>query len=164
MYLGEVNPRLSGASPLTNLAAFAHADAPLFLFHLLEYSDHDFELDVERLNGRWRDPENLDDWSQLIVKRTEEGSIRLTRAPATGVWRLGADGGASFLFPQTHRRTVDRDNEAFFLRIPKVGDLVRRADDLGVLVFRGRAMTGSGALTDRASAWIRAIRAHFEGV
>ncbi|HSH76050.1 MAG TPA: hypothetical protein VLA09_10245 [Longimicrobiales bacterium] len=164
VYLGEVNPRLSGASPLTNLAAFAHADAPLFLFHLLEYSDHDFELDVERLNGRWRDPENLDDWSQLIVKRTEEGSVRLTRAPATGVWRLGADGGASFLFPQTHRRTVDRDDEAFFLRIPKVGDLVRRADDLGVLVFRGRAMTGSGALTDRASAWIRAIRAHFEGV
>ncbi len=35
LYLGEVNPRLTGASAMTNLAAFAHADAPLFLFHLL---------------------------------------------------------------------------------------------------------------------------------
>ena len=31
LYLGEVNPRVTGASAMTNLAAFAHADAPLFL-------------------------------------------------------------------------------------------------------------------------------------
>ena len=29
VYLGEVNPRITGASSMTNLAAFAHADAPL---------------------------------------------------------------------------------------------------------------------------------------
>jgi biotin carboxylase len=41
LYLGEVNPRITGASAMTNLAAFAHADAPLFLFHLLEFSGLD---------------------------------------------------------------------------------------------------------------------------
>lgn len=38
VYLGELNPRICGASPMTNHAAFAYADAPLFLFHLLEFS------------------------------------------------------------------------------------------------------------------------------
>ncbi len=38
VYLGEINPRITGASSMTNLAAFAHADAPLFLFHLLEWA------------------------------------------------------------------------------------------------------------------------------
>ena len=47
LYLGELNPRICGASPLTNHAAFAYADAPLFLFHLLEFSGVDFDLDVD---------------------------------------------------------------------------------------------------------------------
>ena len=56
VYLGELNPRICGASPITNHAAFAHADVPLFLFHLLEFSDADFDLDVGALNDRWSDP------------------------------------------------------------------------------------------------------------
>ena len=48
VYLGEVNPRVTGASSMTNLASFAHADAPLFLFHLLEFSER-------RLRPRRRD-------------------------------------------------------------------------------------------------------------
>ena len=55
VYLGELNPRITGVSSMTNLAAFAHADAPLFLFHLLEWSGVDFEIDVEALNARWAD-------------------------------------------------------------------------------------------------------------
>lgn len=51
--LGEVNPRLSGASPMTNLTTEAYADMPLFLFHLLEYMDVDYELDIEAINSRW---------------------------------------------------------------------------------------------------------------
>ena len=163
LYLGEVNPRLSGASPMTNLAAFAHADAPLFLFHLLEYSGIDFALDVDRLNRRWADPENMDDWSQLIIKHCDEEPIRLTDAPKSGVYTLEKDGCATFRFAQMHRRTVEEDDEAFFLRIARVGDKVVHSDDLGILVLRGRAMTKDGALTDQTCAWLQAIRAGFAG-
>lgn len=55
LYLGELNPRITGASSIANHAAFAHADAPLFLFHLLEFADIDFEFDVNDLNARWRE-------------------------------------------------------------------------------------------------------------
>jgi len=37
VYLGELNPRLSGVSSITNVTAGAYADIPLFLFHVLEY-------------------------------------------------------------------------------------------------------------------------------
>ena len=71
VYLGELNPRITGASSMTNHAAFAHADAPLFLFHLLEFSGIDFDLDIQGLNERWADPENVDSWSQMVIKHTE---------------------------------------------------------------------------------------------
>jgi hypothetical protein len=105
----------------------------------------------------------MDDWSQLIIKRCEDSIVRLTEAPPSGVYTLEAGGSAKFRFAQHHRRTVEEDDEAFFLRIPRAGDRVGFADDLGTLVFRGRAMTADGDLTDRARAWIRAIRAGFAG-
>ena len=55
VYLGELNPRISGVSSLTNVTAGAYADLPLFLFHLLEFMDVDYELDVEEINERWRE-------------------------------------------------------------------------------------------------------------
>ena len=55
VYLGELNPRISGVSSMTNVTAGAYADIPLFLFHLLEYMDVDYIIDVEEINERWRD-------------------------------------------------------------------------------------------------------------
>ena len=34
---------------------------PLFLFHLLEFMDVDYEIDVDELNTRWAHPANVDD-------------------------------------------------------------------------------------------------------
>ena len=48
----------------------AHADAPLFLCHLLEFSDVPFNLDVAELNDRWADPDMIDSWSQMVIKHT----------------------------------------------------------------------------------------------
>ena len=32
----------------------------------------DFELDVAALNNRWADADNIDSWSQLVIKHTED--------------------------------------------------------------------------------------------
>ena len=55
VYLGELNPRISGASSITNVTAGAYADVPLFLFHILEYMNVDFDLDVDEINERWEE-------------------------------------------------------------------------------------------------------------
>lgn len=161
LYLGEVNPRITGASAMTNLAAFAHADAPLFLFHLLEYSDIDFELDVDALNARWADPDNIDPWGQLVMKHTADTTGVVTSAPSSGVWRLTAQGSGEFVRNQTHRRTVDTEQEGFYLRITNAGDYLYEGADLGILITPGRLMTEDHQLNDRARAWIDAMHAHY---
>jgi D-alanine-D-alanine ligase-like ATP-grasp enzyme len=161
LYLGEVNPRITGASSMTNLAAFAHADAPLFLFHLLEFSDVDFELDVEELNARWSNPDNIDNWSQLVIKHPTDSVEFIDEAPRSGIWRLQNDGSMQFTRGQTHRRTVEDENEAFFLRIGGAGDYFYDGADLGILVTPGRLMTEDFQLTDRAKSWIQGIRGQY---
>ncbi|MEX2531634.1 MAG: biotin carboxylase [Gemmatimonadota bacterium] len=164
VYLGEVNPRITGASAMTNLAAFAHADAPLFLFHLLEWSDMDFELDVEALNARWASADNIDSWSQLVIKHTADTVEQVTHAPRSGVWEMGEDGRIHFLRVQTHRRTVEEENRGFFLRITRAGDYRYKGADLGILITPGRLMTDDHKLNDRARAWIDGIQAQYETV
>lgn len=163
LYLGEVNPRITGASAMTNLAAFAHADAPLFLFHLLEWSGVDFELDVEEINERWADPENIDNWGQLVIKHTADTVDLVTSAPKTGVWHMNPDGTIAWQRTQTHRRTVENENEAFFLRITKEGDYRYEGADLGILITPGRLMTEDFQLNDRARAWHKGILSHYQG-
>lgn len=164
LYLGEVNPRITGASPLTNLAAVAHADAPLFLFHLLEYSDIPFTLDVDEINERWTHPVHADPWGQLILKHVGRESVEITGAPGSGAWEMKPDGSVAFHHLQTHRRTVDDESRAFFLRLAQTGDIVDNGDDIGVLVMRGRLMTDERTLTERTSAWNRGIRDQFSAV
>ncbi|HVH42643.1 MAG TPA: biotin carboxylase [Labilithrix sp.] len=162
VYLGELNPRITGASSMTNLSAFAHADAPLFLFHLLEWSDVDFEIDVEELNARWAEPENIDSWSQMVIKYTADSVQQVTAAPRSGVWEMNPDGSVNFVRVQTHRRTVQHDSRAFFMRITGTGDYFYEGADLGILFAPGRLMTDDHQLTDRAKAWLRGIRSQYQ--
>jgi len=161
VYLGEMNPRITGASSMTNLAAFAHADAPLFLFHLLEYSKAPYDLDVQALNERWSRPSVIDSWSQLVIKHTGQDIERITSAPPSGVWELHDDGEVSFVREQSHRRTVTRENRAFWLRIAGENDWFYKGAELGILVTRGRLMTKNFRLTKRAKQWITGIRGEY---
>ena len=161
IFLGELNPRITGASSMTNHAAFAHADAPLALFHLLEFSDVPFNVDIPELNARWADPENIDSWCQMVIKHTDDSIDRITHAPETGIWTMDDEGNVKFSRFDYHRRAVRNENEAFFLRIQKSGDYRYEGADLGILVTRGRAMTDAFALTERSRKWIDGIRGQY---
>jgi len=162
LYLGELNPRVTGCSSMTNHAAFAHADAPLFLFHLLEFSDVDFDLDVDEINNRWADHDNIDGWSQLVIKHTPDTVDMITAAPESGIWKLAGDGVEYSRFDY-HRRAVETENEAFFLRISGVGDFRYEGADLGILITRGRLMNEDFELTERARRWIDGITGRYHG-
>ena len=162
IYLGELNPRVTGASSITNHAVFALADAPLFVFHILEWMDIEYELDIAAINNRWAKQDNLDGWSQLIVKHTEDTIEYVTESPKSGIWRMFDTGHIQFDRMDTHRRAVENENEAFFLRISKKGDYLYEGADMGILVTRGRMMTDDFQLNNRAKHWIKAIRSQFK--
>ena len=162
VYLGELNPRICGASPVTNHAAFAHADVPLFLFHMLEFSGVEFDLNVEKLNARWADPRFIDSWSTMVLKSTSPTVERLTRAPASGIYALDAGGEVSYNFFDYRRSALETERDGYFLRISGAGDWRYEGADLGILITRGRLMDDEYALTDRAHDWLRGLRAGYD--
>lgn len=161
IYLGELNPRITGASSITNHAVFALADAPLFVFHILEWMNVNYELDVKAINDRWSSQHNIDGWSQMVIKHTEDSIGLVHDAPSSGIWNMDEKGQIKFDRMDTHRRAVENENEAFFLRITRKGDYVYEGADLGILVTRARMMTDGFELTPLARKWLDAFRPKF---
>jgi biotin carboxylase len=163
LYLGELNPRISGISSMTNVTAGAYADMPLFLFHLLEYLDVDYEVDIAEINERWSREASVDVWSQIIIKETSDQVELLNRAPRTGIYRLTDGGTAEFNRWGYDWHWISGESEAFYLRILAPGDYRYPGADLGALVTRGRLQTDDSQLEDRCKHWITGIRAQFGG-
>ena len=167
VYLGELNPRISGASSITNVTAGAYADIPLFLFHILEYMNVDFDLDVDEINERWEELASADVWSQMIMKETDDIVQRLTATPRTGQYSLDGNGNLVFRRAALDWHQLQNESEAFFLRIYGPGDYRWKGADLGVVVTKGRLQVDSGdgksALAIRARHLIDSIRAEFAG-
>jgi biotin carboxylase len=162
LYLGEVNPRLSGASPMTNLTTEAYADVPLFLFHLLEYMDVDYKIDVEEINSRWERGYGEEEvWGQVIISETASDVELFTATPRTGVWRLDDDRHISFARRDHDWDSLVNGSEAFYMRIAAPGDLRAEGAQLGVLVTRGHLQTDDYQLTERCRRWVDGLKAHF---
>jgi biotin carboxylase len=161
LYLGEINPRISGVTSMTNVTAGAYADIPLFLFHLLEYLDVDYEVDVADINRRWAEASSVDVWSQLILKDTGDDVALLTRAPQTGIWRMERSGEIAFARWGHDWHSLHETDEAFFLRVLGPGVYTYPGADLGVLVARSRMQTEDNQLTPRALEWIDGVHAQF---
>ena len=159
MYLGELNPRISGASPITNLLTQKYGGIPLLMFHLLEHMEVDYDIDIKDIQKRWRD---FDTWSQVIFKHTGNDVRILNHVPRSGIWRLSENNDAELV-----RRTADWSNvsgmdEAFFLRILGPGEYIYKGADLGVLLVRGHMQTKNDRLSARAKNWVRIMKAHFQ--
>jgi biotin carboxylase len=161
VYLGELNPRICGASSMTNHAAFAYADAPLFLFHLLEFSGVPFDLNVRELNERWAEKAFIDSWAQLVIKYTEDNVDVVTHAPSSGIYRMAPDNSVSYHRFDFNRREIENEKEAFFQRISGPGDYRYKGADLGILITRGRLMDADFGLNERARGWILGIKQYY---
>jgi hypothetical protein len=161
VYLGELNPRISGASPPTNLITTTYGGCPLFLFHLLEYLDVDWEVDLEAVQARWTD---YDSWTQLVLKQTEDKVELITKAPRSGIWKMASDGKASFLRPALNAPSLGDESEAFYLRVYGAGEYCYYGADLGILMTRGRMQSADRKLLERAKHWNTAIKSEFASI
>jgi hypothetical protein len=161
LYLGELNPRITGATPLTSQAALDAGSVPLLLYHLLEWFEVDYRVDVAEFNGQWLAPPRTGDWGQLIIEHTAETPEVVNEVPASGVWRLAGDGTVSLVRREYHPRAAADETEALFLRTVDAGRLMSAGKCLGRLVTRGRLLTDDWRLSARAEAWVNGFRHHF---
>jgi biotin carboxylase len=116
-YLCKLNPRVTGASSITNHAVFALSYAPLFVFYILVKMDVDYNLNVNVINIRWAKQENVEGWSQLIIKHTEDTIEYVNEVPRSGIWKMFDNGHIQFDRMDTHRLAAESEKVAFFLRI-----------------------------------------------
>jgi hypothetical protein len=137
------------------------------LFHLLEFMDVDFDLDVDEINERWEALAGDDVWSQMIIKEISPGVERIDATARSGQYSLDQAGALVFRRAGLDWHQLQSESEAFFLRIYGVGDYRWKGADLGVLVTKGRLQvetaSGGTALTIRARHLIDSIRAQYAG-
>ncbi len=162
IYLGELNPRVSGVSSLTNHAKFAYQDVPLFLFHLLEWLNVPYQIDVASLNHQWALPQNQDSWSQLVIKHPFKTVEVVTKAPQSGIWEIKTNGNLNYKQHDTKRQSVNGDNEAFYFQITQTNNYLYEGADLGILLLKGRVMDANFELNERGKRWVKALRAKYE--
>lgn len=161
VWLGELNPRVSGASPMSNLITSTYGGVPLLLFHLLEFMDVDYDIDLEAVQQRWRE---FDTWSQLILKHTGDDVEIISEAPPSGIWRMNDDGTIDFARRDIDWGGVSGEDEAFYLRVYNAGDYRFHGADMGIIVSRGRMQTDDRQLETRARLWSAGILSKFRCV
>jgi biotin carboxylase len=161
LYLGEMNPRLSGITSITDVTAGAYADMPLFLFHLLEYMDVDYRINVDEINKHTA-AESSEIWSQAIIKQTDDAPGRVTAAPKTGIWSMDNFGESSFLRDATDWNDLESEDEVFYLAIAGPRSYRYQGADMGIFVSRCRLQTDDGTqLTEICKRWTKNFRAQF---
>ncbi len=161
VYLGEINPRISGASPMTNLITSTYGGCPVYMFHLLEFMGVEWELDLSKIQERWAE---FDNWSQLILKYPVDRVEMITKAPSSGIYRMAEDGSVSLVRKSIDWFLTGGEDEAFYLRVYTAGDYRYHGADMGIIVSRGRFQTDDRQLTPRAKAWVEAIYRQFDGI
>jgi hypothetical protein len=134
---------------------------PLLLYHLLEWFDVDYRVDVAAFNHEWLRPHSTS-CGQLIIEHTAPTAEVVTGAPPSGIWHLAGDGTVSFVRRELHTRAVADETETLFLRTMDDGQVVSAGRSLGRLFTRGRLLTDEWQLNRRAQAWVRGFRAHFD--
>ena len=122
----------------------------------------DYEIDVDEINERWADEDNVDVWSQAVIKQTEDQVGLITEAPPSGIWHIGPRGKLEFMHAATDWHDLHDDTEAFHLRIAGPGDYRYKGADLGILITRGRLQSDDAkSLTPLCKRWIKGIKAQF---
>ncbi len=162
LYLGELNPRITGVSAMTNLSAFCRSTVPLFLFHLLEYdAGVELEMDADAYNQDVlaRGAQGVS--AQLILKYTDDMLRVVTRAPLSGVYQLDEQGHLNLQQPGYDRLAALAPDQAYVLRISAVGDYAYHGGDLAIMFVNTPIRSAQGALTPQGEVWTRALRACF---
>lgn len=161
IYLGELNPRVTGISAMTNTSHFCSQNLPLFLFHLLEYSQCQLELNPAEFNALSLQEGAEGTASQLILKHTQKDLKMLSDAPVSGVYRY--DGRALHLLkPSVNRREALAADEAFIMRIMNKGEIVYKGADLGIMFANFPVKAAEKTLTEDAKGWLKALAELFQ--
>jgi D-alanine-D-alanine ligase-like ATP-grasp enzyme len=153
LYLGELNLRFSGFTPLINNANIAEAQIPLLLLHLAHWLNLDSNLDIQPLNQTWLDQEQLQALSFIHLKHVH--LHRATPVP-TGVYKLNDQGQRSFVRQALSPEHL-QPGEVFWFSSAGQNSIIEQGDELGGLFLPMRVTDDGKTLQPEALAWVEAL-------
>ncbi|GAA1606234.1 biotin carboxylase [Leucobacter chromiireducens] len=163
VYLGELNPRISGSSSHSNLTP-GDTTLPLFAYHVLQFSDVDFELDLATIQAQRAAALDGETWSTLVIQYPGPEVDRVLEAPRTGRYRVLDDGARlEFVSADLDWQALTDPDEVFWMRAVGEGEVRGRGLDIGMLVTRSRSQEEHYALTPRTKRLIPAIQGLYRG-
>jgi hypothetical protein len=162
LYFGELNPRFTGATPLSTQAAFEENLPPLLVLHLLEWLGRPIPCHAEAYNRQMLESTNTQAMGSLVIKHLGADSQILDGAPASGIWRMAGDGRLRFTREAFDPADITRADEVFLLRTAEPGQIVPTGSCLARAFLRGSLLDSSYRLNARATALVEAIRNLFQ--
>ncbi len=154
LFLGEMNLRFSGFTPLTNNTNLAHEDIPLLLLHLAEWMDMEYDLDINALNTNWQNQKKWNTLSFLHIKNIKDTSAKPF---LTGIYSINSDNSVSFVRTATSPQAIREENEVFCFSSAGVDSEIRRGDEIGGLFIRSRVTFDGKQLTDKTKIWLQSL-------
>lgn len=85
LYVTECNPRLLGSYPVLNMAQLLNQEPPILAFHILEFLDADYEMDVDDINRLMRQRKK---GAQMILHNLTGRWARNHQQVKAGVYKL----------------------------------------------------------------------------
>lgn len=174
-YLGELNPRMSGALATSNVPVGAYAELPLFGVHVLEFAagaDGDaapYTLDTAAINEQELraelgigDETPAGNWGHLMIQHSGVAE-KIEGAPRTGRYRMDESGSLHFIAPDLDWHGLEGDDEVFCLRVMGEGEYRTHGEIIALAVSRQRLQDNSGELTPNAHRVISGVRRLYAG-
>jgi hypothetical protein len=85
LYVTECNPRLLGSFPTLTMAQLQNNEPPIIAFHLLEYLNIDYEIDIASINNLMRQPKR---GAQMFLHNLTGSWAKSHRRVGAGVYKL----------------------------------------------------------------------------
>jgi len=129
VYPVECNTRYTGAFPMLSMLHVENDAIPMDLFHILEFLDGDYEIDVDALNRAYRKRMR---GSHVILFNKWGVPVKVGRNVRSGVYRYDP-GGRRIAFLREGLRYEDlRGEDEFILTdgVPRKGSIVPFIDEL----------------------------------
>lgn len=155
VFFGEINPRISSAGFLTNEVT-GIAGIPIFLFHLLEYFDVNFKINVDELNLNIQKTSNKNYFSQLILTHTDD-QVGSTKNVKSGIWKMSNNNSIAFMRSGECINHIKDESEAFIYTSSNSSDIIK-GDFIGRIAFKNRIMDDQYQLSDRAISWVKLFK------
>lgn len=164
VYLGELNPRITGITAMTNLSPFCQSTIPLFFFHLLEYLNEKILILPTEFNQLSLQNGGAGITSQLIIKSTHSELRKVESSPVTGIYKLNTFNELELIKESSEpSERAGSEDYGFLLRIIKENEFSYKGADRMILILNSKLTSDRGTkLNENARKWITAANNAFK--